>query len=257
MEFSFSEETETLDQVPESFRGAYVEKDGRYVLKEDMKPFADAINGLNRANRAARADVKRYKGQTVDLSPLEEFGTSPEEIATTFKARLEEATTSAKTDQKGAIERYKAELEKNHTTKLQAAEQRAATYKNALYREVVTAGLTQAIAEERGSAALLVPVLERMVGVVEEQDEKGNMRFRQVVLDERGEERLSVATGQPMTVRELVKELKPHPEYARAFDADVATGGGARRSSAVTPAKTGTQAPVDKIAAGLSARRRG
>lgn len=263
MQFRFDQNKEVADinAVPEQFRAAYKENNGKFALQEPFVQFATAIDGLNKSLEASRTENKGLKGKAVDLSPLQEYGATPEEIAIAVKAKLDEAIASGRADGKGALERYKADLEKANAAKLTAEQQRAERYRTALHRATVMSTVTTALAAEGGEPALLLPVVQTMVRVVEETrtvNGKEELGFRLAVVDERGEERMSIATGQPLTVGELVKELKTQPAYARAFDASTPTGGGSRPSSRVqTGGSDKPKSATAKIAAGIAARKGG
>lgn len=56
MEFIFGQAAtvDTLDKVPEQFRGFYSQGEGGYVIGEAYKPVGAAIDGLNTSLKAAR-----------------------------------------------------------------------------------------------------------------------------------------------------------------------------------------------------------
>jgi hypothetical protein len=87
---------------------------------------------------------------------------------------------------------------------------------------------TKAITTAKGSIDLLSPIVKSSVRLV--VDDNGTRRVSVVGSD--GTERLSTVSGstQPMTIAELVEELKLNEKFAPAFDGTGATGSGASSS---------------------------
>jgi hypothetical protein len=67
------------------------------------------------------------------------------------------------------------------------------------------------------------------------------------VVDGKGNPRIGDAQGNPMTIKQLVDELKQDPDFARNFEGSGSSGGGAPRSNA------GGGGGVKTIAAGDNA----
>jgi hypothetical protein len=109
---------------------------------------------------------------------------------------------------------------------------------------------TAALVREKGSAELLLPIVRQAVKVAE-QDGK----FGVYVVDGTGDRRYSGVTGEPMSIAELVVEMKADKRFARAFDAEAPAGGGmAPGSGKTSPKINNTDRPkssVDKIRSGL------
>ncbi len=63
MEFSFDKNktVKALEAVPEQFRGLYAEAGDGFELKAELATVAEAIDGLNKANKAARNDAKTVR----------------------------------------------------------------------------------------------------------------------------------------------------------------------------------------------------
>src|SRR5574343_405373 len=87
MEFEYNE-VDAIDKDPEAFRGMYKPGEaGQFSVDPTLAPVKEAVVGLNKALKAARAEAK---AKNVDLSPLEEFGKTPEEIKATLQTRMKE-----------------------------------------------------------------------------------------------------------------------------------------------------------------------
>jgi hypothetical protein len=258
-DFGANAVVEKLETVPEQFRPLYVEKEGKFALAADdpkVKGAVEALSGLGKALKAARDEAKGRA--PVDLSPLKEFGGSPEEIAASVRTRLEELSAAAKggTDAKLNIEKIKADLAKAHSTELTAREKRIEALTGQLYGHLVESEAKGAIASEKGDLDLLLPFVKQRVKVVEEDG-----KVQVFVVDDAGDRRYSGVTGTPMSIRELVREMKAAPKFGKLFESETPKGSGHRPGSAKTQTG-GTREPaqrssLEKIQAGLERRGRG
>lgn len=119
---------------------------------------------------------------------------------------------------------------------------------------LVTTAAVQALAAAKGSAELLLPHIQARTKVIKQGDE-----YVVRVLDEAGDPRGNGAGGF-MTVQDLVKELKGHPSFGRAFESEAPTGSGTRGRTSGNPAPALMQpadmTPIQRIAAGLSKQQR-
>lgn len=252
MEFDFSQPVTDVNAIPAEFRPLYVEKDGKHVLNETFQPVAGAVVGLNRSLKAAREEAATAKKGIVDLSALTEFGATPAEIKTAFDARVAELTAKGG-DATKAVEKVRQEMTTANAKALELANGRTTALQTQLYTHLVRGEATKAIAEAKGVPELLLPFVEKSIKVV---DNDG--AFTPIVVDEKGEQRYSGVTGQPMSIKELVAEMKGNTAvYGRLFDSDKQAGGAGTKPGAARAAQRTTGADVKssnaKIAAGLSA----
>lgn len=258
MDFEF-QEVESLDVVPEQFRGLYAEADGKFRLNETYKGVAEAVTGLNRSLKASRAEAKALKGSKVDLSALADFGDSPEAIAQAVQDRIKELEGQLANGDKAKLnlDKVKEDLAKAHSKDLEKVTKRSEALQTQLYGLLVENAATTAIAELKGIPELLMPFVKTQVNVVEEEGE-----FRVFVVDAQGDRRYSGVTGQPMSIKELVSEMKANEKFGRLFESEAPQGGGTPPGGARRPSQqpAGERSSVDKIAAGLAkgqARSRG
>jgi len=131
------------------------------------------------------------------------------------------------------LEAMKVQLEEKHGAEAKTLQEKIAKMEKGLHKAVKVAALNSAIAKAKGRAPLLVPALERMVDV---REDPHTGEFRAVVLDESGNERMSLRTGsrEAMSVEEFVESFKSNPDYQPAFD-----GTGTSGSGGVTPGAGG------------------
>lgn len=256
MEFDFAANTTVDDPqlVPEAFRAIYVEKDGAHSIAENYLPLANLASGLQKSLKAAREDAKKAKTSTVDLSALAEFGATPAEIAEAVKTQIGTLNDQLSKGLKLDPEKIKAEVAATFTTQIKQRDDQLVAMNSTLSKHLVTAEAIRAIAIEKGVPELLMPHINSQAKVVRNGDE-----YSVAVVDKDGDARISGITGQPMTLHDLVKEMKSNAVFGRAFESEAASGGGARQSNqnTRTPASQGAAAgqltPLQMIEAGLNA----
>lgn len=124
------------------------------------------------------------------------------------------------------IKAARAELAAQHTTQLETVTTEKAQLEGALTKHLLDAAAVQAIVKAKGNPALLLPIVKSNSRVV--RDAKGEYSVR--VYDAAGNERLSKRQGavnEPMSVEELVGDLRTQKDYMAAFEGSGATGSGA------------------------------
>jgi len=242
----------TLDDVPEQFKGMYAEnEDKSFSVNPLLSGAVEAITGLSGSLIASRAEAKANKEAKVDLSPLSDYGTTPGEIKTAMAAKVAELEGQIKlgSEAKVNIDKVRSDLAEGYAkqTKAQQAKEEALT--GQLYKMLVTNEATTAITEQKGVAKLVMPFIESQVRVV---DEDGRHTVK--VVDDVGDVRYSSVTGSPMSIKELVGELKADEAYGRLFESEAKPGGGMPPGGGAGVNKKQGQAmsSVDKINAGLA-----
>jgi hypothetical protein len=249
-------EVDSVDTVPENLRTLYAEANGKYAIPENLRPVADAITGLFSANTKIRDENKGLmKKAQIDLSGLEDFGEDLPTIKEKLKARLEELETAAAAGKEGKLNVDKVRQEMKAAMDKAVADERKVqdALRGTVHKYLVTSGASEALAAEEAIVELAMPFVERQIKVVEQDGE-----FKAVVVDKDGDPRISGGTGQPMTIKELVREMKAQDTFKPLFKSDVKGGGGARSGqTGAKPAQVPADAsPMDRIKAGLAARRR-
>ena len=254
MEFLFTDTVDSISAVPEQYRPLYVEKDGKHRLIDDpkVKPATEGLVALGKALKAAREEAGDYKKKIVDLSPLKEFGESPQEIVSSFKTKLEELTDQVAQGSKAKLDldKVKQDLSKGHATELAAKDKRIEALTNQLHSLLIENTATEAIAKEKGDAALLMPHVLKRVKAIEED---GAVKVK--VVDDKNAIRFSPTSGNEMTIVELVREMKNDKSYGKLFESEAPRGGGLRPGSTqrkVESVSSGEKSPIDKIRAGLA-----
>lgn len=200
--FDFPASVASLDAVPEPYRALYGEADGAYRLEEALARKLDVsglVSALDKERKTARENERLLKAWSA-------LGASPDEVA----QRL--GGGSGGDGLKGQLAAKDAEL---------------ARLRGALERQLIDAAASAEVTAQRGAAALLLPHLRAALAVVE--DEGGGFAVR--VLDAAGGERRD-ERGRPLTVKDLVAEMRQSEDFARAFDGAGLSGGGMPPSGA-------------------------
>ncbi len=261
MEFEFvnnqtvpSDKFETT--VPQDFHGLYVEKDGKYVLNSEDGAVGSAVKAITKLNtslRAARAEAAGLKGRSADLSALAEYGDSPEAIIEGIQAKIAEIKETHKTKGGEELERkvgkIKEDLASTHKKEVEARDERIAALTRQLHGHLVTSTATAALAE--AGAIDVDLVLPHLSGQVKVSEEDG--KFLVNVVDKAGDPRYSGATGAPMTIKELVAEMKAAEKFAPLFKSESHSGGGRPTTSRPGQrAGDGPKSSRQKIASGIA-----
>lgn len=262
MEFSFSDNqsVETIEKVPEDFRGLYIETDGKFRLNSEdggVKSAVAAITRMDVALKASRAETKAARTGRIDLSPLSEFGDNPAGILETFNGKISEIEAHAKAngneDIQRQVEKIKQDLAKAHSGDLEKRDARIGALTGQLHNILVKGEAVSALAGANAlDPDLALPFLEKQVKVTEEDG-----KFLVAVVDTAGDIRYSGVTGAPMSIKELVAEMKANEKFAPLFKSEAPYGGGKppggqpQRQLPNSQGGKGEMSSQDKISLGL------
>jgi len=210
---------EKLDDVEEASRGLYVEKDGKFVLDVDGIEDTSGLKSALQKERSAR------EAKDKQVRAWERLGKSPEDIENLIAEQDKIAEERAKAEEEkaakaGEWDKLKAQMNDKHQVELKAKDDSISSMRKALEKHLVDAAATSAIAAEKGVSDLLLPHVQKHVKVVEEDGE-----FVVKVVDAKGDPRVN-GKGDPLTISDLVKEMKESEVYGRAFDASGQSGSG-------------------------------
>lgn len=144
---------DSLDSIPEAVRGAYVEKEGKFVLDVEMPD----VSGLKKALESERGMNKAVKDK---IAAWEKLGVSPEDIEQrleTERKKAEEAALKAgKFDEVLATHLGKAKQERDEAVGKAAKERDSAlgVAKQAVVNTSLATALMKAKASAEGLSAL-------------------------------------------------------------------------------------------------------
>jgi hypothetical protein len=142
-----------------------------------------------------------------------------------------------------------------HTEEIKARDSMLSSTQAQLQAQLIASAGVSAINAAGGSVDLLLPIVERTTRMKLGEDG----RYYAEVVDMTGTPRLSTKSGStsPMSVAELVEELRGDEKFARAFDGTGAKGSGSSRSSSAggthTGGKTVTKGDLGALGANLEA----
>jgi len=221
----------TLDGIDEAIAGFYTEQeDGTFLLSvvgtggfelENTAALKSAL-GKERANAAAsNKALKAYEG--IDAIEAREALEKMTEVANFDPDKRVEEAIAAREKQ----------LIKQHDMALSSLKEENSNLVSNLEQNLITSSATKAIAESEGSVDLLLPHVLNQTRM--RRTENGS--FIAEVVDNTGNPRIGDTQGNPMTIPQLVDEMKSSDSFARAFNSSGATGSGATNNTA---SSTGT-----------------
>lgn len=270
MEFVFGDNNivESLDVVPESFRGLYAagegDNSGKFVLLEGVTAIADAYDGVSASLKRALADKSKASNEAanrrVTAKRVKEFcenlGIEHVDEEDPLNSLTEHVNTLVEQVKGGKelkinMDKIKAEYDKRLSEAVGAKDEELAKMNLSLERYLIGEKAIAAIAGAKGSPDLLLPIVSKSCTMVRDGDD-----YVVRVVDEQGDVR-SDGRGGFMNVTDLVTEMKSSDKFSRAFESETRSGSG------VTPGTTNNQrtvprrdnedmTPAQKIAEGLN-----
>lgn len=221
---------ESLDVVPEGAREFYTEgQDGKFYLDAEEVDALPTVSGLRKKKDELLSNLNKLKEQFKDVDP---------EKYRELMAKVEEAERKA-AEESGNWEGLKKQLLSKHEQEVQKKDQRINQLTSALEQHLIDAKATQAIADAGGSPTLLLPHLRSRLRLVEQDGS-----FAAVVVDEKGNPRVGDAQGAPMSIKQLVDEMRQDEHLGMGFKASSTSGSGAEPGA--TGAGGGSGAKVAK-----------
>lgn len=222
---------ETIDSVPEAVRNLYKETDGKFILDvESVEGYAlEDISGLKSTlgkeltlRKRLEKDVLKFKDIDPDkareaLAKLEEIGNL-------------DPTKEADRIANERLEVAKRQLLEKHTGEISARDSKIGSLTKTIEGLLIDQAATAALAEAKGSVELLLPHVQRHTRV-REQDGRHIVE----VVDKDGNARIGNAKGDPMTISDLVQEMRKSEAFGRAFEGLGQSGGGTPPANSGNP----------------------
>lgn len=205
-----------LEDVAEQLREHYEKRDdGKFWLigVEDVGGLKSALEKEKEERRLAKQALEKLKN--VD----------PEEY-TRLKADFEDRERKA-AERKGEYDKLLVQVNEKHATALAERDNQNKALRTALESSLIDSEATRAIAGAKGVPELLLPHVRQSVKVVEEDG-----KFVAKVVDRAGTPRIGDAKGAPMTIDQLVGEMRESEVFGRAFEGTGASGSGASNKQA-------------------------
>lgn len=257
MAFNFSENetVDSIDKVPPELHGYYQEADGKFTIRADHKAASAAWDGMAKATTAARQQVKDLSKGKLDMSPLLEFGTTPQEIRDAVDGRIKEMSDVIEA-KKGDVnpDKLRKQMTEGFDVKEKVHLERNNALQTQLYTHLVRDEAHKSLAAEKGDPNLLMHLIEGSVRTIEEN---GKLVARVFESADSDEPRLG-NMGLPMTVTERVQELKRDDRFKVCFAADVKQGSNppSRRVPGGMPGEPVVKSTEQKISDGIATQNR-
>jgi hypothetical protein len=251
-------DADTYAKAPEKLRGAYEERDGKYVISETARGLVESITGLSGALKNERKVTGTLRGQKDATAVFQELFGDDVTDAETAKAKAKELRDAAAANAKVDPAKIKADIERTFATEREELNGKVGKMEGTLSKHLVDNAAVQALAAAKGSTTLLLPHIRNSVKVVADGDD-----YVVRVLDSQGDYR-GDGKGGFMSVEDLVAELKNSKEFAPAFESDGMSGSetrtgvrpGETRRGPPGQTKRDDMSPTQMLQAGLEARRR-
>lgn len=216
---------ESVDELPEPVRAFYQEKEGKFVL--DVEPVEGfALEDVSGLKSTLGKELTKRKQLEKDFAKFKDI--DPDKAREAL-VRLEElgSIDPLKEADKIVDQRLKAatgQLVEKHTKELDAERARSARLQKAFESTLIDQAATAALAEAKGSVELLLPHVQRHTRVRELDDGRHVVE----VIDKEGTVRIGNSKGDPMTISDLIQEMKKSDAFGRAFDGSGQSGSGTR-----------------------------
>lgn len=214
---------EKRDDAPEWLRGSLLEDGGKFVFEAETSTEVAGLKKTLEERKAKHAELakmlERYEG--IDPDKARQLALEAE------KAEREGLKSKGdwETREKQLTERLAADLakrEQQFQTELDAAKTQAERLQKSLEQHLVRAEAMAALVSQGGLTKILMPHVTSQIKVMEEGDEHVAR-----VIGADGKPRIADVKGTPMTIAQLVAEMREDPEYASAFKAPRVGGSGA------------------------------
>jgi len=239
----------SLDEAGEQSSLYKQSEDGNYIL--DVVPVdgfsLENVHGLKSALGKERKRATDYEAKLKQFDGLD-INEALNALSEVDKYKQFDPSKEA---DKIASEKFKSlesQLKQKHDEDLSVLNERLGSVISNYEKITVEAEAAQAIAKLGGNVKLLFPHVKSQVKTSLNDD--GSVSY--TVVDEYGNPRIGDSKGSAMTVEQLVAEMRSSDEFAPAFKANNASGGGASRSaSSAAYSGNGNYTPLQKIASGL------
>ena len=232
---------DTLDGLDESLAAEYVEKDGKFFLDtiasgglavEDVTGLKNTVSTLRTEKGTLQTQLNAFK----DIDP---------EAAKVALGKMDEiANWDGDTKAKEMIEANKVQLIAAHKKDFDAEHTKRTAAESQLEKNLVKNAAMTALQKAEANITLMSPHV--LASCRMKQAEDGT--YIAEVVDSSGNVRVGDSQGNPMTIPQLVEEMKANPDFASGFNGTGSSGGGAGGSG--SGKDTGSRRSGSKIIQG-------
>jgi len=230
---------ENLDGLSDDEKKHYVEKDGKFCL--DVTPVngvsLEDVTGLKKTLEKLRTNERTLTKNLADLQ-VRYKDIDPEEARMALGKMDEIKNWDGDQKIKEAVEAAKRELIKQHTKTKEQLEEELTDAQEQLTEALVNTKIVEALQKEQGNVELLLPHVKKYVRMVKNAEG----RFYPEVTNENGDPRVGDSDGSPMTIHQLILEMKGQKTFAAGFPGANSAGSGGSGSS-----EGGTQTKTSKV----------
>lgn len=199
------------------------EEEEQYVSKEEYDKLLQQTNKLKEAQKKSNKEAQQRRHKLNELDErLQKHGLSTDDYDS-----LEEALAAAKSKdgkespKEGDIEKLRKQFEQDKQKAIEERDQKIQAMESTVNRYLVENQAASAISEYDGVPKLLMPHIKEQVSV--QTADNGEYVVR--VLDEDGDPRFN-NSGEYMSIRELVGEMRESDDFGMAFKAKAPSGSG-------------------------------
>lgn len=205
---------ESLEGLDEALHDNYIKQDdGTFILAalegmvsaDKVEDVSGLKSALEKERASSREATKKFKSLQEKTAGFDQ-GKYDELIAAEAEHVEAEAT------KKGEWDKLKGQMLGKHTEDLAAKDKVIASLRGELERHLVDAAVVSAISGADGNVELLRPHVKAQVKLVEQE----NGEFAPQVVDAAGSLRIN-GSGEPLTIKDLVGEMRGQDVYAGAF----------------------------------------
>lgn len=208
------------EDVPAELLKLYKENEkGEYILDAE-----EDEEGATRMSAALAKERKRAEDLDAKVKKWEASGKTPEEILELLEGQ--KAAADEKLKSEGAWTKLRDQLLEKHAKELKTRDDAMASLRSQLENLMVDSVAVGELATAKGKAKLLLPHIKSQTKVVEKDG-----KFSVVVVNAQGEPRIN-GKGEPLTIADVVKEMRESDDYASAFEGTGSGGSGTPPSGA-------------------------
>lgn len=230
---------DSLDGVADPIKAEYTQKDGKFYLSvEPVDGYElDDVTGLKNGLAAERGITAKQKSELEKLgSKWDDTAKKWVHIAEPHKikqalSKFEEFSSFDPTKEadkiaESKVNSIKEQLIAEHTAETDGLKNRVNKLENGISKVLKENVARAEIIALKGVPELVLPAVLAVTRVTEKDDD-----FVVEILDDKGNVRIGDAKGTPMTVKQLVAELRSTETYGRAFEGDGKSGSGKQPGS--------------------------
>jgi len=220
---------DNLDGLSEQEQQHYKQRDdGKWILLvdsvdgvslEDVTALKKTLEKLRTSERTLTKTVADLQTKYKDLDPEE---------AKAALAKMDEIKNwDGDRKIQESVEAAKRELLKQHTKVKEQLEEDLTDVQEQLTEALVTTKIVEALTKEQGNVELLLPHVKKSVRMMKNTEG----RFYPEVINDNGDQRVGDSDGSPMTIHQLILEMKAQKTFAAGFPGANSSGGGGGGSS--------------------------